>query len=220
MSKLRLVFAKEQQASYISHLDVMRTFQRVFPRAGLSLRHSNGFHPHPLISILLPLPVGQSSECEILDFETVEDSDGSGVAEALNGGLPAGLRVLGCRPPVHPARELALLRAQLELDYDGGVPADAAARIRTLFAQQEILVEKRTKHKGVTELNIAPLIRSLTIDGGADAVRIETVAAAQDPGLNPALIGAAVARHLPELAPDFTRVRRKEIYDKEMNVFR
>ena len=198
----------------------MRTFQRVFPRAGLSLRHSNGFHPHPLISILLPLPVGQSSECEILDFETVEDSDGSGVAEALNGGLPAGLRVLGCRPPVHPARELALLRAQLELDYDGGVPADAAARIRTLFAQQEILVEKRTKHKGVTELNIAPLIRSLTIDGGADAVRIETVAAAQDPGLNPALIGAAVARHLPELAPDFTRVRRKEIYDKEMNVFR
>ena len=220
MSKLRLVFAKEQQASYISHLDVMRTFQRVFPRAGLSLRHSNGFHPHPLISILLPLPVGQSSECEILDFETVEDSDGSGVAEALNGGLPAGLRVLGCRPPVHPARELALLRAQLELDYDGGVPADAAARIRTLFAQQEILVEKRTKHKGMTELNIAPLIRSLTIDGGADAVRIETVAAAQDPGLNPALIGAAVARHLPELAPDFTRVRRKEIYDKEMNVFR
>ncbi len=220
MSKLRLVFAKEQQASYISHLDVMRTFQRVFPRAGLSLRHSNGFHPHPLISILLPLPVGQSSECEILDFETVEDSDGSGVAEALNGGLPAGLRVLGCRPPVHPARELALLRAQLELDYDGGVPADAATRIRTLFAQQEILVEKRTKHKGMTELNIAPLIRSLTIDGGADAVRIETVAAAQDPGLNPALIGAAVARHLPELAPDFTRVRRKEIYDKEMNVFR
>ena len=220
MSKLRLVFAKEQQASYISHLDVMRTFQRVFPRAGLSLRHSNGFHPHPLISILLPLPVGQSSECEILDFETVEDSDGSGVAEALNGGLPAGLRVLGCRPPVHPARELALLRAQLELDYDGGVPADAVARIRTLFAQQEILVEKRTKHKGMTELNIAPLIRSLTIDGGAGAVRIETVAAAQDPGLNPALIGAAVARHLPELAPDFTRVRRKEIYDKEMNVFR
>ena len=46
MSKLRLVFVKEHQASYISHLDVMRTFQRVFPRAGLSIKHSNGFHPH------------------------------------------------------------------------------------------------------------------------------------------------------------------------------
>ena len=42
MSKLRLVFVKEHQASYISHLDVMRTFQRVFPRAGLSIKHSNG----------------------------------------------------------------------------------------------------------------------------------------------------------------------------------
>ena len=52
MSKLRLVFVKEHQASYISHLDVMRTFQRVFPRAGLSIKHSNGFHPHPILSIV------------------------------------------------------------------------------------------------------------------------------------------------------------------------
>ena len=57
MSKLRLVFVKEHQASYISHLDVMRTFQRVFPRAGLSIKHSNGFHPHPILSIVLPLCV-------------------------------------------------------------------------------------------------------------------------------------------------------------------
>lgn len=87
MSKLRLVFVKEHQASYISHLDVMRTFQRVFPRAGLSIKHSNGFHPHPILSIVLPLPVGQSSECEILDFESVEESTGEGVAEALNTGI-------------------------------------------------------------------------------------------------------------------------------------
>lgn len=219
MSKLRLIFVKEHQASYISHLDVMRTFQRVFPRAGLSLRHSNGFHPHPVLSIVLPLPVGQSSQCELLDFETMEDSDGTGVAAMLNTGLPAGLRVLQCYPAVRPVRQMAFLRAALELDYDGGVPADAAGRIRALLAQEEILVEKRTKHKGMTELNIAPLIRSLTLSEGADALRMDAVVAAQDPGLNPALIGAAVARHLPDIAPDFTRVRREEVYDAEMNVF-
>lgn len=49
MAKLRLLFTKEAQASYISHLDTMRTFQRVFPRAELHLKHSNGFHPHPII---------------------------------------------------------------------------------------------------------------------------------------------------------------------------
>ena len=163
MSKLRLVFVKEHQASYISHLDVMRTFQRVFPRAGLSIKHSNGFHPHPILSIVLPLPVGQSSECEILDFESVEESTGEGVAEALNTGMPAGLRVLDCYGVTRPVREMVNLRAQLEMEYDNGVPEGACERIRTLFTQEEIFVEKRTKHKGMTELNIAPLLRSLTL---------------------------------------------------------
>ena len=70
MSKLRLLFIKEAQASYISHLDTMRTFQRVFPRAELHLKHSNGFHPHPIISIVLPLPVGQESVRELLEISS------------------------------------------------------------------------------------------------------------------------------------------------------
>ena len=220
MSKLRLIFVKEQQASYISHLDVMRTFQRVFPRAGLSIRHSNGFHPHPILSIVLPLPVGQSSECEILDFESVEESAGEGVAEALNTGMPAGLRVLDCYAASRPVREMALLRARLEMEYDSGVSEDACERIRALFAQEEVYVEKRTKHKGMTELNIVPLIHSLTLTEETGVIVADAIVAAQDPGLNPALIGAAIARHLPEIAPDFVRVRRKEVYDREMNIFR
>ena len=220
MSKLRLIFVKEQQASYISHLDVMRTFQRVFPRAGLSIKHSNGFHPHPILSIVLPLPVGQSSECEILDFESVEESAGEGVAEALNTGMPAGLRVLDCYAASRPVREMALLRARLEMEYDSGVSEDACERIRALFTQEEVYVEKRTKHKGKTELNIVPLIHSLTLTEEAGMIAADAIVAAQDPGLNPALIGAAIARHLPEIAPDFVRVRRKEVYDREMNIFR
>ena len=170
MSKLRLVFVKEHQASYISHLDVMRTFQRVFPRAGLSIKHSNGFHPHPILSYVLPLPVGKSSDCEILDFESVEDSTGEGVAEALNTGMPAGLRVLDCYCVTRPVREMVNLRAQLEMEYDNGVPEGACERIREFFTQEEIFVEKRTKHKGMTELNIAPLIRSLTLTEGEGEV--------------------------------------------------
>lgn len=47
MSKLRLLFIKEAQASYISHLDLLRTFQRAFPRTELDIKHSQGYHPHP-----------------------------------------------------------------------------------------------------------------------------------------------------------------------------
>ena len=100
MSKLRLLFIKEAQASYISHLDLLRTFQRAFPRTELDIKHSQGYHPHPIISIVLPLPVGQSSDCELLDFEVTQDTDGSGIAEKLNTGMPSGLRVLDCYPAV------------------------------------------------------------------------------------------------------------------------
>ena len=220
MAKLRLLFVKEAQASYISHLDLMRTFQRAFLRAGVALKHSQGFHPHPLISIVLPLPVGQSSDCELLDFETERDMDGADVAEALNAGLPAGLRARDCYPVKRPARELAFLQARVELDYDGGVPVGALTQLRELFEREEVLVEKRTKHKELTELNIAPLIHELNWCEAKNLVSIDAVVAAQDPGLNPALLGGAIARHLPPLAPDFLRVRRLELYDADGRVFR
>ena len=220
MAKLRLLFIKENQASYISHLDLMRTFQRVFPRGGLELKHSQGFHPHPLISIVLPLPVGQSSDCELLDFEVEQDIDGSGVAEMLNTGLPAGLRVRDCYRVERPARDLAFLRAQLEFDYDRGVPDSAVNQLRALFTRDEVLVEKRTKHKDLAQINVIPLIRSIEWSEVENLVTADAVVAAQNPGLNPALLGSAIAAYLPELAPDFVRVRRLELYVAEMKVFR
>ncbi len=220
MAKLRLLFVKENQASYISHLDLMRTFQRVFPRGGLELRHSQGFHPHPLISILLPLPVGQSSECELLDFEVEQDVDGTGIPEMLNEGLPAGLRVRECYRVERPARDLAYLRARLELDYDQGVPSGAVDALRGLFARDEVLVEKRTKHKELAQINVIPLIRSLVWEEEENLVSVGAVVAAQNPGLNPALLANAVSAALPQFAPDFARVRRIELYDASMQVFR
>ncbi|MBE7009656.1 MAG: DUF2344 domain-containing protein, partial [Ruminococcaceae bacterium] len=172
------------------------------------------------ISIVLPLPVGQSSECELLDFEVEQDIDGTGIAEMLNTGLPAGLRVRECYRAERPARELAFLRARLELDYDRGVPAGAADKLRELFARDEVLVEKRTKHKELAQINVVPMLRSVEWAEAENLITADVVVAAQNPGLNPALLGSAVSAQLPGLAPDFARVRRLELYDAEMNVFR
>ena len=53
MDKLRLRFEKTGRAVWISHLDLMHTMQRAFSRAGYALKYSEGFNPHPVISILL-----------------------------------------------------------------------------------------------------------------------------------------------------------------------
>lgn len=80
----RLLFSKTGRAKYISHLDLMRTFQRAFARAGIAIKHTEGFNPHPFVSIALPLSVGYSSQCEILEFGLLEGAD----PEEVPGGSP------------------------------------------------------------------------------------------------------------------------------------
>lgn len=220
MSKLRLKFVKEGQAGYISHLDLMRTFQRVFPRTGLEISHSNGFHPHPILSIVLPLPVGQSSGCELLDLTVEQDSDGSGIVEKLNPGFPAGLRALECYPAERPVRDLAFIQAELELLYDGGVPENCGAALEALFRRESIVIQKKTKRREMADVDIRPLIHSLAFEPEEKRVLVRAVVAAQNPGLNPALLGTAAAKELPELAPDFVRVRRTAFLDREGKLFR
>lgn len=220
MSKLRLLFIKEAQAAYISHLDLMRTFQRCFPRTELEIKHTQGYHPHPIISIVLPLPVGQSSECELLDFEVTQYSDGSGIAEKLNTGMPAGIRVLECYEVTRPVRELYALQADVTLEYDNGVPVNAAEAIHGLLHRESLVIEKRTKRKELAEVDIAPMILDATVTEGENALYIDLKVQAQNPGLNPQLIEKAIAREIPELMPDFIRVRRKRILDAQGEDFR
>lgn len=220
MGKLRLLFVKEGRAVYISHLDLLRTFQRVFLRQGLALRHSQGFHPHPLLTFALPLSVGQASDCEILDFEAEGDLDGAGLPEALSRFMPEGVRALDCYVPSRPVRELAALRCRVELVYDGGVPDGAAEAVYGLLTGGSVVIRKRTKRKAMAEVDIRPLLHSLEIAEAPNLLTLEAVVSAQNPGLNPALLAAAAEAHLPEYGPDFVRVRRLEALDAEGNIFR
>ena len=220
MGKLRLLFVKEGRAVYISHLDLLRTFQRVFLRQGLVLRHSQGFHPHPIISFALPLSVGQASECEILDFEVNGELDGGGLPEALNPFMPEGIRAVDCYAPVRPVRELARLRCRVEMIYDGGVPEGAAEAAGRLLLGESVVIQKRTKRKAMADIDIRPMLHQLEVREAPGLLTLEAVVSAQNPGVNPALLAAAVEAHLPELAPDFVRARRVEVLDEGGEVFR
>lgn len=220
MAKLRLVFTKEGRAVYISHLDLLRTFQRVFIREGLVLRHSQGFHPHPILSFALPLSVGQSSDFEILDFEVTAELDGSQLPEKLNAYMPEGIRATDCYVPNRPVRDLAAIRCRVEFVYDNGVPENAAGEIAALFQREEVVIQKRTKRKQMADVDIRPMVLSLAVNPGGEGLILDAVVAAQNPGLNPALLASAVERYLPALKPDFVRVRRLALLDSRGELFR
>ncbi len=218
MNKLRLVFEKRGRAKYISHLDLMRTFQRAFQRAGVSVRHTEGFNPHAHISIALPLPVGMESVCEILDFESAEELD-SGFIHAINAALPEGIKVRSLGKNTRKTGEIAWLECELRLLYDRGVPEGAEERIKSLFKSQSLIISKKSK-KGRSDFDIMPCIKSLDISqNGEGEIIISAAVAAQNPSLNPMLIADAIAKYIPDLAPDHVSCTRLRLMDREFKPF-
>ena len=219
--KLRLRFSKKGRAAYISHLDLMRTMQRVFLRAGCDcLKYSEGFNPHPVISILLPLGVGVGSECELMDFQLARETDLSELPARLTAAMPEGIEALGVYSGGRKARELKWLRVVGALEYDGRDAAAMQTRLTVFFGQKSIVIEKKTK-RGMGQSDIAPAIREISFGAGAEGtVLLDAVLSAQEPTLNPEHLMGALRQLAPELAPDFAEFTRLEVYDSEMQVFR
>jgi radical SAM-linked protein len=217
MGKGRLVFKQEGAAIYISHLDTMRTLTRVFLRAGIPLRHTEGFNPHPYISLALPLSVGQSSVCELMDFEITSALPPEALPDLLNPNMPSGLTAVRAYTPARKIGEIKWLEIRGALEYDGGAP-DAAA-LDGYFAAKSIIIEKKTK-RGTASLDVIPLISKIGFTAVSDtAVRLDAVVAAQNPSLNPGSLVTALKTHRPELAPDFAAFTRIALYGAELEAF-
>lgn len=217
----RLVFSKTGNAVWISHLDLMRVFQRAFRRAGMLLKHSQGFTPHPCLSMAMPLSVGVSSRCELLDFELAEEDKTplEQIPALLNAALPEGIAVTRCLCTGRKLRELKWLEARLTLEYDHGVPQGAAARISALLTGASLVVEKHGKN-GPAQVDIAPMLHRVEVSGEqACVLHLDAVVSAQNPTLNPLLLLTAVERYLPQDAPDFASCCRMNVYDEGMQPF-
>ena len=217
----RLLFEKLGNAAWISHLDLMRLFQRAFKRAGLPLTHTQGYNPRPSVSIALPLSVGIQSQCELLDFDLEGDPIANAIIkDKLNAVLADGIRVLDVYNDGRKLRDLSLLRSVITLEYDAGIPQNAESIINELFLRESLVVMKRSKN-GIQEQNIITMIRNFAINRiGECELQIHVLACCQNPTLNPAQIVAAIHAYASEAAPSFAWIRRDEIYDAQETVFR
>ena len=210
MDKLRLKFRKTGRAAYISHLDLIRTMQRVFSRAGVPLKYSEGFNPHAKISIILPLTVGTRSECEYMDFALTEDRELASLPAALNPFMPEGIEAVEAYEAPRKGSELRWLRVTGRMT--GGRDA---AFYTAFFSRPEILVTRRSK-KGERVDDIAGMIGRAVFTDGADGVHADLVLHAQEPTLSPDVMMAA----LGEDAPEYYVFARKEAFLEDMTPFR
>jgi radical SAM-linked protein len=97
MQRLRLRFSRGEQIKYISHLDLMRYWERVLHRVGMPLVYSEGFTPHPKISLAAPLPIGVTSEAELMDITLRKRVSPYFFIQTVKEGLPRGIDVFEVR---------------------------------------------------------------------------------------------------------------------------
>lgn len=217
----RVLFEKTGKAVWMSHLDLMRVFQRAFKRAGLPLTHTQGFNPRPSVSIAMPLSVGVESVCELLDFdldgETVPYEE---ICSRLNNVLAEGVRVLQVYGNGKKIKELAFLHCAVTLEYDSGIPLGAENAIKELFLRESLTVPKKGKN-GVQDQDVIPMIQSVNVIRlGERELELDCVVCCLNPTLNPMQLVLAIEMYLPDCKPDFAKCRRLEIFDTERSIFR
>lgn len=141
MQRLRIKFSRGPEIKFISHLDIVRLWQRAFNRAGIQIAYSTGFSPHPKISLAAPLPLGVTSEAELMDIFCIKGVAPHFFVSAVNQELPPGLTV----DKVYPISfdlpslqsQISLAEYRVELDTEKG-PPDIKTAISTLLALEHL----------------------------------------------------------------------------------
>lgn len=190
---------------YISHLDIMRLFQRALKRTDIKLKYSEGYSPHPKMSIAQPLSLGYTSRGEYIEFETQEDYDAENIRERLNSAMPEGIEMLSCSVLEKTKKAMGALitKGEYLIGCDEISSADEVKAlceaVQKLVKEKHIIIKKIQKKSGKeTEIDIRPRIKSLEVEeADSGHVLLRTIV---DTGsfsnLNPELIIAELKNYM------------------------
>ena len=206
MNDLWLRYEKTENARYVSHLDFVRMYGRALRRAHLPVAFSEGFNPHPVIGFALPLPVGYTSECEIIEISFTEPVNPSLVVEKLNEVLVSGVRIIEGFEGKSRMKKLDYALYEI-------YPEKLPESVDEFLALKEIFIEKKTK-SGIKETDIKSDIHSITLFDD----KIEMVlASGSRRNLKPEVVMAAMNRYIQGYKSGDCNYHRKKIFDSEMN---
>lgn len=218
MSKRRLKFSKMNMAKFISHLDLMRCFQRAIMRSGLPVEYTQGFNPHQKMTFALPLPVGVTGEGEFADisFEDNKVSDEE-IKERLNKNLPPDIRIISVGDLKFKAADIVCAEYMMTLYSDKKADAD---KIKSFFDRDEVIVMKRNKKKIEKPINIMEYIRAWEVtaeDGNTVTIRL-VLDAGGERNLKPENIAAQICADDENMCADDADISRTKIYCKSGDI--
>lgn len=166
MYKYLLKFSKSGTICYISHLDLMRVFQRAIKKTGIKQSYSQGFNPHPKMGFGQPLSLGYTGLNEYMEFETEENYEPDQLKNTLSDVMPEGLKINECRRIESLKKTLASVTEAAE--YIISIPLKEPVGMesndmysRYMSQDYIICLKKQKKKKELAEVDIKPMIRNL-----------------------------------------------------------
>ncbi len=163
--RLKITFAKTEAMRYTSHLDMQRTWERTLRRAQLPLAYSQGFNPHPKINLGAALPLGFTSQDEMIEVWLEEQVPLGEIESTLTPALPPGLQIRNIEETElrYPKLQTLIQSTKYSVLLSQPIP-DLGDRIVDLLSQSNIIRQRRVKKK-IREYDLRPLILDLDYDG-------------------------------------------------------
>jgi radical SAM-linked protein len=171
MQRLRLKFGRGTPVRFISHLDMMRCWERIFRRASVPLDYTKGFTPHPRMAVAAPLAVGVTSDAELMDVWLRKWIPPQSAMMMVRGELPMGFTVSDVWevPSGAPALQASLRMAQYRCVAVHPAGLDAARGAADAFLQAASVVHSFARKDEMRSVDLRPLVHSLAVQPGADA---------------------------------------------------
>jgi len=172
--RLRITYARGQPVRYVSHLDMMRFWERALRRARLPLAYSEGFSPHAQIAMAAPLSVGQTSRADLLDIYLATSLPPDEVQQRLQAQMPAGIELSSVVPVevAGPSLQSLLRAADYALCLRMETDICAVRRRIDSFLAADTFPWELQREREVRKYDLRPLVLSLELHAEVDEARI------------------------------------------------
>ncbi len=173
--RLRITFSAAGPLRWVSHLDMLRTWERTIRRSGLPLAYSQGFSPHPRLALAAPLPVGVTGARELIEVWLELDLPVREVSSRLLEAMPPGLAISTVQvvPQQLPSMQSCLESAHYEvkLALDRGDRPRLAASVERLLAIERLDWEEQRGEK-IRRYDLRETILDLSVDDDPAETRL------------------------------------------------
>jgi radical SAM-linked protein len=160
MERIRVKFSRGSQVKFLSHLDLMRLWERAFRRAGFPLVYSEGFTPHPRLSLAVPLQVGVTSDAELMDVFLSSWLSPSDFIAGIKKQLPEGIGLEGTKlvPEESPSLQSQALFAEYLVEVKSDKIVEEIQTVVRSLLEQKTIPWQHPQKEGDRHYDLRPLI--------------------------------------------------------------